>query len=157
MCIKTAVFRETQMASQPKTITELIESLSPSDEAVYLKCVFCRGDLTISDCTHFEEADLQLIWKRGEPYGACKRCCIHAGYLECSTKYMFSMFGVDVEIYTGRRLLCMKVRCYRCFKPLNFLEKIKQVERYEPFHCISYRWKGRCLKCKHDWDELHSS
>lgn len=139
------------MAQYPRTIAGLLDYYGVDIAEVYLTCIFCNTLLTLPDILNFDEAELNLVWRLGWPYGCCEACCHKAGLFEFNRHYQFSVPGDAIESFTGHDLLSLNARCFSCLKKLDLATKFVHVWNSFLFHFVHNRWKGCCESCRHAW------
>lgn len=136
---------------QPVKLSDLLERSDEQLEGVYLQCIFCTAPLDFRDLVHFDQSELNILWRDEQPFGSCLQCCKKAGYLEFCNFYECTIPGYALESYTGNSLLDIEIRCFSCLGLLSLSQKLEHVWGFLPFHKVRNRWKGCCPQCRYDW------
>ncbi|AXN57287.1 E6 [Macaca mulatta papillomavirus 3] len=134
-------------AAYPKNIFLLCKEFGLELQDLRLVCVFCANVLTDAEVVSYAYKELDVVWRKQYPFGACARCLLAAGILRQFRRWNYSAYSTTVEQETGQSVDTLFVRCYLCHKPLCHVEKAKHVEEQRRYHKIAGNWTGTCLQC----------
>ncbi|ADJ96347.1 E6 protein [Phocoena phocoena papillomavirus 2] len=138
------------MADDPRTIKDLCKNFDLSVQALLILCVFCKKQLTDLEIWSFSHKQLRVVWKKGFPFAACKKCLEVCALVDCWRNFQRSATAKQVEEDTGKALGDLDVRCMGCYKLMTTLEKAYQLEDEKQFCKIAGYWKGYCINCLTD-------
>ncbi|AYD74605.1 E6 [Macaca mulatta papillomavirus 6] len=132
---------------RPRTLQELCTYCNLSFDSLHITCVFCSKALTLAEAYAFQYKDLFVVWRAGLPFAACAFCLEVHGEIRKKRHREYASFWYTVEQECGEKLENIYIRCYRCHKPLCWVEKQRHITHGRRFHRVSGHWKGRCLQC----------
>nr|WDS49650.1 MAG: E6 protein [Neophocaena asiaeorientalis asiaeorientalis papillomavirus 3] len=135
------------MDEDSNTIPRLCADFDLTTDELILPCIFCKKTLQAFDIWTNTVRHLKVIWRKGFPYGACRRCLEVLALVEGWRKFEWSAGAATVELHTGKALGDLFMRCMGCFKPMSHLDKITQVEEKRNFTRIGGHWRGICVTC----------
>nr|WDS49656.1 MAG: E6 protein [Neophocaena asiaeorientalis asiaeorientalis papillomavirus 4] len=132
---------------EPTCIRELCRKFGICLQELLIPCIFCRNHVPEFDLWSFSYKQLKVVWRKGYPFAACRRCTEVVALVDSWRKFECSAYARTVEAETGKPLGDIAIRCVGCLKKLTDLEKIRQVDRGRHFHRIASNWRGFCLNC----------
>lgn len=135
------------MAERPADLEGLCCRLGIQHSDLLLNCIFCNRHLSVGDLLSFMWKELQIVWRKDWPYGACSPCIKLQAEVQCWREFHSSVFGETLEKEEGQPLANITVRCTVCWKKLGGYEKIVLVDNGQRFHYIGTGIRGLCLFC----------
>lgn len=134
-------------AQEPRNIFLLCRNSGIPFEDLRLRCIFCTTELTTAELAAFAYRELYLVWRTGEPYGACAQCLLIQGIVRRLKHWEHSYYVEGVEEETKESIDTQEIRCYMCHKPLEKEEKDRHRNERRRLHRISGFWRGSCRYC----------
>lgn len=134
-------------ANCPKNIFVLCRNTGIGFDDLRLHCIFCTKELTTTELHAFALRELNVVWRRGAPYGACARCLLVEGIARRLKYWEYSYYVSRVEEETKQSIDTQQIRCYMCHKPLVKEEKDRHRNEKRRLHKISGHWRGSCQYC----------
>lgn len=136
------------MAEQrPTQLDEYCKQLNISFFELKLKCIFCKFTVELNDLADFYCKNLSLIWKDSVCYACCKQCILLSAKYEQEN---FTTNCVDIEHLSQLVHVPLKdivVRCVKCYRRLDTIEKIDCKARGEKALLIRGYWRAKCRYC----------
>lgn len=134
------------LMARPTSIQQYADLVGISLLDVSLPCKFCEGFLSFLDCVAFDCKGLNVIWRRGIPYGACQVCCSRLARSEFVAYYEGSVSVTEVIFLEQKPLSDIHVRCYSCLQTLSLPEKIVSGS-LSLIHRVRGNWRSICMYC----------
>ncbi|ALY11242.1 E6 [Canis familiaris papillomavirus 17] len=131
-----------------QTLGSLCAFYNSDLDSILVPCIFCDRFLDGKDKRAFDGKSLSLVWRSGIPYAVCSPCCVERAFEDCCKNVIVTLEGDGVEKLCMRPLCEVPVRCKYCLKPLSAGEKIRCVEKRQPFGLIRGRWRNVCGNCE---------
>lgn len=135
------------MDINPKSLLGLCELLDLHPSELLLNCCFCSCILDYPELWSFIHRGLNVVWKKGWPYGICLKCINFQAILDNLRNYECSAYTATVEEETGYCIDDLQVRCAGCWGLLTRVEKQWMQEYNRRYHKISGNWRGICFFC----------
>lgn len=132
---------------RPRRLDRYCKEFGISFFDVKLPCLFCKFFLELQELADFHQKTLSLIWKNGQCYAACKRCIRLSALHERENFCRCSVPPDSIESVTGLSLKDLVVRCYFCYRQLDYAEKIDCVASDTDFLLIRHYWRAVCRNC----------
>lgn len=132
---------------RPRRLDVYCQQFGTSFFDVRLPCLFCKFELDLQELADFHQKALCLIWKGDKCYAACRRCLRLSALHERENCCRCSVPPDAIEHVTGKSLKDLVLRCYLCYKQLDYAEKIDCVAADVDILLIRHHWRALCRNC----------
>lgn len=131
----------------PSTLQDYCSNFNISFFDLRIPCIFCGFILTTQHLAGFVHKNLSLVWRGDSCFACCLNCCRLSAKFELSRHYQCSVLAEHLEVFLGKPLSEIIIRCCLCLKHLDLPEKIDTISRSDWFHLVRCQWKGYCRDC----------
>lgn len=130
------------------TLRELARQTQTTVDGLEIQCRFCEKKLNVHDKFFFELNHLSAVLREGTHFGTCIQCSHILAKIEFITCLDTSFLPWESVGYFGVNLWNLTLRCLKCMKPLNAIEKGLMYNYNEPIYVVRGRARGRCIPCR---------
>lgn len=132
---------------RPTRLDEYCKTTNTSFFDLKLKCVFCHFTVTLDELAEFYCKSLSLVYKDNTCYACCRSCILLSAKHELDNYSSFSVSFDSLSETVHVPLNDIVVRCSRCYRKLDLVEKIDCKARDEKAILVRGHWRARCRYC----------
>lgn len=138
---------------QPTNLDDYCKAHNISFFQLSLPCVFCKYNIDYVGLAQFHFKGLCLTYKDDVCYACCPKCLQLTASYELRHYYRCHVPAEYIEFVCQKPLKELTVRCLKCFKLLDNIEKFDCVTASLPFVLVRHHWRNYCRICvrQHDW------
>ncbi|AHJ81396.1 putative E6 oncogenic protein [Eptesicus serotinus papillomavirus 3] len=111
-------------------------------------CIYCGKFLTYADKVLYDHSGLHVVWHEGAYFASCLCCLKTNARLEFMTYFERVISVEQAERREGVPLTQIKIRCLKCLRELNHVEKCDIICSNADCFIVRGGIRTVCIVCK---------